>query len=40
MRHMIRETFTVGSDTHGRRLSHQATEELDMNHYKNDRSTW
>ena len=38
MRDMTRETFTVGTDAHGRRFIYQATHELDKNHDGNDRT--
>ena len=38
MRDMTRETFAVGTDVRGRRFIYQATDELDKNHDKNDRT--
>ena len=38
MRDMTRETFAVGTDVRGRRFIYQATDELDKNHDRNDRT--
>ena len=38
MRDMTRETFTVGTDAHGRRFIYQAKDEVDKNHNENDRT--
>ena len=35
---MTMETFTAGTDAHGRRLIYQATDDLDKNHDENDRT--